>query len=434
MQEKIVQKSMETAMKALSRVGTSEWLEQRGLRDQAQKLAQSGARATAVTAQRVAEAVKSRAPKTKTKRTASPFDLNPTDEQQLIIDTLNRVAKEVLAPMAEEADDKAEMPEDAIEIAADLGLAEAAIPEGLGGEGERSPVTLALTAEALGAGDMGMAVAMLAPSGVVHTIVDQATDAQKAAWLPPFGGETFIPASLAIMEGGALADPNKPNTSAKKGLTKSDYILRGEKCHVPLIGRAEFFLVSAKTSDGPRLFRVARNQKGVTCTAEAPMGLRAAELGTLTLDEVVVAPEDMLGDDSYDHDRVVDLGRIAWCALATGQAQAVLDYCIEYANDREAFGAPISHRQAVAFMIADMAIELESMRLMTWRAASRADQGMEFGEATYLARLLCAEKAMKIGTDGVQVLGGHGFTKEHPIERWYRHLRGAGIMEGALSA
>ena len=112
----------------------------------------------------------------------------------------------------------------------------------------------------------------------------------------------------------------------------------------------------------------------------------------------------------------------------------MLDYVVEYANDREAFGAPISHRQAVAFMVADIAIEIEGMRLLTWRAASRAEQGLEFGEATYLARILCAEKAMKIGTDGVQLLGGHGYIKEHPVERWYRHLRAAGIMEGALSA
>jgi alkylation response protein AidB-like acyl-CoA dehydrogenase len=110
----------------------------------------------------------------------------------------------------------------------------------------------------------------------------------------------------------------------------------------------------------------------------------------------------------------------------------VLDYVIEYANQRVAFGEPISHRQSVAFMIADMAIELVAMRLLTWRAASRAERGLSFHREAHLARLFCADKAMEIGTNGVQILGGHGFVKDHPVERWYRDLRAVGVMEGAL--
>ena len=99
---------------------------------------------------------------------------------------------------------------------------------------------------------------------------------------------------------------------------------------------------------------------------------------------------------------------------------------------RVAFGEPITHRQAVAFMIANIGIELEAMRLMTWRAASRAEQGLPFHREAYLARVLVTEKAMQIGTDGVQLLGGHGFTKEHPVERWYRDLRAIGVAEGVV--
>ena len=124
--------------------------------------------------------------------------------------------------------------------------------------------------------------------------------------------------------------------------------------------------------------------------------------------------------------------RIAWCALAVGAAQAVLDYVIPYVNDRTAFGEPISNRQAVAFAVSDIGIESSGMRLATYRAASRADQGQDFGREAALARKLCAAKGMEIGSDGVQLLGGHGFVKEHPVERWYRDLRAAGVMEGAL--
>jgi len=279
---------------------------------------------------------------------------------------------------------------------------------------------------------MGLALALLAPVGVVNTIVDQATDDQRAAWLPPFNADTFTPAALALMESAVLANPGLPLTRARK--KGSGYVLKGQKGNVPLISTARFFLVSAKLDDTVRLFRVDRGADGVTCEAAPSMGLRAADLGNLNLHEVSVEASAMLGGEGYDHGRVLDLCRIALCALGVGQAQAVLDYVKEYVNDREAFGEPISHRQSVAFMVADMAIEIEGMRLLVWRAASRAAAGLDFAEQTYLAKLLCAEKAMKVGTDGVQLLGGHGYIKDHPVERWYRHLRAVGVLEGALSA
>jgi alkylation response protein AidB-like acyl-CoA dehydrogenase len=110
----------------------------------------------------------------------------------------------------------------------------------------------------------------------------------------------------------------------------------------------------------------------------------------------------------------------------------VLDDVIPYVKERTAFGEPVAHRQAVAFTVADIGIELEGMRLATYRAAGLADAGKDFARETALARRLCAAKGMQIGSDGVQLLGGHGFTKEYPEERWYRDLRAAGLMEGAL--
>jgi hypothetical protein len=110
----------------------------------------------------------------------------------------------------------------------------------------------------------------------------------------------------------------------------------------------------------------------------------------------------------------------------------VLDYVTDYVKDRKAFGEPISNRQAVAFAVANIAIELEGLRLATYRAAARVDQGLPFAREVALARRLCADRGMAIGSEGVQLLGGHGFVKEHPVERWYRDLRAAGIIEGGL--
>lgn len=145
-------------------------------------------------------------------------------------------------------------------------------------------------------------------------------------------------------------------------------------------------------------------------------------------------PALRLGDEDFNYTAFLDLGNLMWCAMAVGTCEAVKKYCIEYANERTAFGEPISHRQSVAFMIADMSIEIDAMRMLILNAASLAESGQTFHREAYLARLLCAEKAMKIGTDGVQILGGHGFTKEHPVERWYRDLRATAIVHSGLHA
>ena len=163
------------------------------------------------------------------------------------------------------------------------------------------------------------------------------------------------------------------------------------------------------------------------------MGLLGAQLATLQFDNVQLPTTARLGEGKFDLQRFIDLSHIGICALAVGTCQAVLDYVKPYVNERVAFGEPISNRQSVAFMVADIAIELESMRLMTLRAASRAEQGLDFHEHAYLAKLFCAEHAMKIGTDGVQLLGGHGFCREHPVELWYRNLRAIATLEGIAS-
>jgi alkylation response protein AidB-like acyl-CoA dehydrogenase len=163
------------------------------------------------------------------------------------------------------------------------------------------------------------------------------------------------------------------------------------------------------------------------------MGIRAAGTGKLIFEDVKLPAGALLGEGRPEvFSECVQLARLGWCALAVGTAQAVLDYVIPYVNERIAFGEPISHRQAVAFTVANIAIELDGMRLATYRAASRVDQGKSFSRDVALARRLCSERGMAIGSDGVQMLGGHGYVKEHPVERWYRDLRAAGVMEGAL--
>jgi hypothetical protein len=203
---------------------------------------------------------------------------------------------------------------------------------------------------------------------------------------------------------------------------------------VPLGQSAELVLVIAQLEgQGPAAFIIEGRPEGMTRTREEHMGLCTLELATLRFEDVQLPADALLGAGSFDLQRFVDLSRVGVCALSVGCCQGVLDYVKEYVNERVAFGEPISNRQAVAFMVADMAIELEAMRLMTWRAASQAEQGLDFHQQAYLAKIACAEHAMKIGTDGVQLLGGHGFCREHPVEIWYRNLRAIAILDGVAS-
>ena len=211
-------------------------------------------------------------------------------------------------------------------------------------------------------------------------------------------------------------------------------MLDGAKSLVPRAAEAELFIIAAEIEGaGPALFIVESSTAGLTIEAEPGMGLRAASTGRVLLKEVKLPATALIGEGSPEvYAECVQLSRIGWSALATGTAQAVLDYVIPYVNERVAFGEPISHRQSVAFSVANIGIELDSMRLLTWQAASRAERGEDFAQQAALARRLCADKGVAIGSDGVQLLGGHGFIKEHPVERWYRDLRAAGMMEGVV--
>ncbi|HRA91412.1 MAG TPA: acyl-CoA dehydrogenase family protein, partial [Acinetobacter sp.] len=212
--------------------------------------------------------------------------------------------------------------------------------------------------------------------------------------------------------------------------TNGQFTITGEKSLVILGQHADLLLVSAEFHGQPDIFVVQSNQT-ISIKANPAMGLKATETVSLQFNQT---PAVRLGDADFDYSAFVDLGNLMWCAMAIGTCDAIKTYCIQYANERTAFGEPISHRQSVAFMIADMAIEIDAMRMLVLNAASLAEAGQAFHREAYLARLLCAEKSMKIGTDGVQILGGHGFTKEHPVERWYRDLRATAILHSGLHA
>jgi alkylation response protein AidB-like acyl-CoA dehydrogenase len=361
------------------------------------------------------------------------FDLTPTEDQQTMVEVVSEFAAEVLRPAAAEADEACAAPAAVLGQSSDLGLTLIEVPEDLGGiVTERSTTTGVLVAEAMAHGDMGLAVACLAPSAVSTAVSLWGDEQQQAAYLPAFTSEQVPAAALAVTEPRPLFDPFDLRTTARR--VPGGYVLDGVKSLVPRGAESEVFVVAAELEDhGPALFVLESDTAGLEVEAEPAMGLRAAAMSRLVLDGVRLPESALLGSGAAgDYAECIRLSRLGWCALALGTSKAVLDYVIPYVNEREAFGEPVSHRQSVAFMVANIGIELEGMRLVTYRAASRAEQGKSFARETALARRLCAERGMQIGTDGVQLLGGHGFVKEHPVERWYRDLRAIGLMEGGV--
>lgn len=361
------------------------------------------------------------------------FDLSLTDDQQIITDMLRRMAQDRIRPAAQQADETGEIPDDVSAAASELGLGLYAVPEAFGGAAEhQSPVTSVLIAEQLAWGDMGIATALLAPFSVAQAISRWGTGEQQSRYLPAFCEDVPPVATIAIDEPIPLFDPTTLEASANE--TASGYTLNGLKSSVVMGASADLLLIAAQLHGRPRLFIVEAGTPGIQIKPDPGMGLRASAPVQLRLENVELSPDCLLGDDDFDYQAFLDCGSLLRCGLAIGASQAVLDYVVPYCNDREAFGEPISHRQSVAFMISNLAIETDSMRMLTWRAVSRLEQGLSANRETALARLLCGEKAMEIGTNGVQLLGGHGFVKEHPVERWYRDLRSVANLTGGLHA
>lgn len=426
------------ALAALNRVAGHPLVDRLGLREPTEKAMFHATRAgirSAGAASRSFKAVsRFRAPARLPSAPKSElFDLTPTDEQRMIQDTVREFAAERLRPAAPQADDECTPPSGLLGEAAELGVTLVGIPDDVGGIGtEQSTVTSVLVAEAMAHGDMGLAVSCLAPSAVSNALVRWGDKNQQARYLPSFVGDNVPAAALTVLEPRPAFDPFVLRTRARR--SGGGFVLDGVKSMVPRAAEAELFLVAAELEDsGPALFLVESDTSGLSVEAEPAMGLRSASMGRLVLEGVSLPPSALLAEgDADSYAQCVRACRIGWSALAVGTAQAVLDYVIPYVNERHAFGEPVSHRQGVAFRVADMGTELEGMRLATYRAASRAEQGASHAREAALAHQLSARHGMAIGSDGVQLLGGHGYVKEHPVERWYRDLRAVGVAEGIV--
>lgn len=428
----MVNKAQGLGLNLITKIAGSELLDQLKLRKFVEKSLYQGSKVGFKTLSASQKAFKS-SPEVNKQRlptqNKSLFDLNLTEEQQMTVDAMSQFASEVLYPLAHQADQNEKFPQELWQHSLDLGINYYALPEALGGVAtEQNILSNVLIAESLAKGDFSLAAGLLSTFSTINAITLWGSAQTQSTYLPAFAEDPSLQATFAVQEATPAFNPYRLKTKALSQNGK--FTIEGEKTLVLLGETAEIFIVSADFKGQPDVFIVKRDAS-ISYKKTPAMGLKGTETVTLNFNKT---PALRLGDDDFNYTAFLDLGNLMWCALAVGTCEAVKNYCVQYANERTAFGEPISHRQSVAFMIADMAIEIDAMRMLVLNAASLAEAGKPFHREAYLARLLCAEKSMQIGTNGVQILGGHGFTKEHPVERWYRDLRATAILQSGLHA
>jgi acyl-CoA dehydrogenase len=363
------------------------------------------------------------------------YSFDPTDEQKLIVRTAREFAAKHLRPNGHESDEQSQLPDGLLAASWELGLATGAIPEQLGGAGmPRSALTGALLVEELAYGDLPLAMAMLVPALVAYPALDYGTEAQKRDLLASITTATFPRVTAALVEPSMSYDPADLATRATK--TDGAYVLAGKKCFVPLGTTAETFLVYAADGapglDRVQAFVVPRGVPGlIVGDKEKNMGIRALDTVELAMDGVRLPAEARLGGEKgIDFARIASYSRVAVAAMGVGLARCAYDFAREYAKERKAFGEPIASRQAIAFMLAEMAVEIDAARLLVWEAAWRLDKGVPATKETVLARMYADAMALKVTDNAVQVLGGHGYIRDNPVEAWLRHARGLSTFDG----
>lgn len=360
------------------------------------------------------------------------YSFDPTDEQQMLVESVGKYAANDLRPAAREAEEGGELPRKLIHKGWEIGLLQASIPELYGGFGERSAVTGVLAVEQMAYGDLAGTLAVLTPSLFAMPILLAGSEQQKQQYIPKIIDGEWSPYTAALIEYTFDFDPNALKTSAvRKG---SKYELTGEKAFVPFAKDTESILVYANFEGQTQGFIIPREATGLSIADEREklMSLNALPLYRVKLDSVNVPVSNRLGgEDGHDFAPILAAMRLATAAAAIGVANAAFEYARDYAKEREAFGVKIAQKQAIAFMLAEMRTEIEAIRLLTWEAAWKLDQGKEDADTeAYFAATGAADMAMMVTDRAVQILGGHGYIREHPVEMWMRNGRGFAMFNG----
>lgn len=360
------------------------------------------------------------------------YSFEPNEEQQMLLEAVGRYAENDLRPAGHDAEEEGILPEKVVNKGWELGLLQASVPEEYGGFGERSAVTGVLAIEEMAYGDLAGTLAVNVPSLFVTPILLAGSEEQKKEYIPPVIEMDWQPYTAALIEYALDFDPLELKTTAKA--EGDSYVLNGEKAFVPFAKEAEAMLVYANLDGQTQGFIVPKAVAGLSVRDEAEklMSLNALPTYRVKLENVKVPRTNRLGGEAgHDFQPVLAAMRVALAAMAVGVSRAAFEYSRDYAKEREVFGVKVAQKQAIAFMLAEMATEIEAIRMLTWEAAWKLDTGKEdaFKDA-YLAATGAADMAMLVTDRAVQILGGYGYIREYPVEMWMRNGRGFAMLTG----
>ncbi len=364
------------------------------------------------------------------------FELS--EEQQQFRDLVhNFVAREV-RPHAHEVDEEARFNWEAVRKMGPLGLLGLEVPMEYGGA-EVDAISAAIAIEELGWGCGSTALAISAHNGLaLGPIVNYGSEAQKEKWLPKLAAGAGQLACLALTEPGAGSDL-QGGVRTKAVRDGDEWVINGSKMWMTNASISDLMVVLCRTDSagGSRslsMILVPSDTPGITIgPAEKKMGLKGSPTHAVTFDNVRVPAENLLGEEGRGLQQTLatlDNGRIGIGALALGLAQAAYEEAVRYAKEREAFGKPIANFQAIQWMIADAATEIEAARLMVYYAAWRKQQGLSYSKEAAMAKLFSTEVSERVCRNAIQVHGGYGYSREFPVERIYRDTRLMTIGEG----
>jgi alkylation response protein AidB-like acyl-CoA dehydrogenase len=360
------------------------------------------------------------------------YSFDPTEEQQMLIDAVNKYAVNDLRVAAREAEESCELPKKLVSKGWELGLLQASVPESYGGFGERSAVTGVLALEEMAFGDLAGTLAVNTPSLFATPIMLAGTEEQKQEYLPKIIEGDWVPYTAALIEFAFDFDPLALKTTATP--SGEEYILNGEKAFVPFAKEAAMILVYANLDGQTQGFIVPKDAAGLTVIDEREklMSLNALPMYRVKLENVKVPAGNRVGGASgMDFGLVLASMHLAAASAAIGVANAAFEYSKDYAKERDVFGVKVAQKQAIAFMLAEMRTEIEAIRLLTWEAAWKLDQNHEDAATeAYLAYTGAVDMAMMVTDRAVQILGGHGYIREHPVEMWMRNGRGFATFTG----
>lgn len=359
-----------------------------------------------------------------------------TEEQQELIRVVRELVAKEIAPYAAEMDETEKFHDGLMEKLAAQGLFSVVIPEEYGGA-SLDALTIAALYEEIGKGCAGVATTVAANALASYPVIIAGTEAQKKKYFDVLAEGNL--AAFALTEPGTGSDAGSVSTRAVKTEDGKGYVLNGTKCFITNGALAEMFVVFANTRKtggirGLTAFIVRKGTPGFTVgKAENKMGIRSSNTTELIFQDCFVPAEDRLGREGQGFRiamNTLDAARPLVGAVSVGIAEAAFRACSEYAKVRVQFGKPIASFEMVQSMIADMAIEIEAARMMVQKACWMKDQGLDFSRQAAMSKCYASDVAMRVTTNAVQVMGGYGYIKEYPVEKYMRDAKIMQIYEG----